>query len=210
MTLSTLIPRIEQAGVDEQRELLERFMTKVVLDGECWRWTGQLRGSDPKQARGQFYVNRRYVSSARWIYQYVNPDDDMTGKFVLHSCDNAKCVNPSHLSLGTQAENVADMWKRGRAHQQVRPGICKNNMARLQKLLADNPSLRGHGERNRHARLTTDQVLVILSSKEPTRILAARYGVNRSTIQRIRGGTSWKLAIQQSEPPYSQPSAAQP
>lgn len=39
---------------------------------------------------------------------------EIKGLVVLHSCDNAGCVNPDHLSIGTQADNIADMVSKGR------------------------------------------------------------------------------------------------
>lgn len=44
----------------------------------------------------------------------LNPDD-IKGKIVRHKCDNPRCINPEHLELGTQLDNVHDMITRGRA-----------------------------------------------------------------------------------------------
>jgi hypothetical protein len=49
----------------------------------------------------------------REMWEQVNgPIPD--GMVLLHSCDNPPCIRLSHLSLGTQAENVADMIAKGR------------------------------------------------------------------------------------------------
>jgi hypothetical protein len=40
------------------------------------------------------------------------------GLHVLHRCDEPRCCNPEHLFLGTQAENMADMHRKGRSRNQ--------------------------------------------------------------------------------------------
>lgn len=44
---------------------------------------------------------------------------------VMHSCDNPRCINPEHLSLGTNADNLADMARKGRAARGSRHGVAK-------------------------------------------------------------------------------------
>lgn len=84
------------------------------IDGEagvniCWPWLGTL---DTK-GYGIFRRNYKTRFAHRWAYEYfygVNP-----GKLVVrHSCDNPRCCNPNHLSVGTQRDNILDMVKRGR------------------------------------------------------------------------------------------------
>ena len=60
-----------------------------------------------------------YESSGKYSYAHrvswrLHNGEIPSGLIVRHSCDNGLCVNPSHLSLGTQADNMADMWSRQR------------------------------------------------------------------------------------------------
>jgi hypothetical protein len=82
------------------------------------------------------------------------------GMVVRHTCDNPPCVNPAHLILGTQKDNVGDMDRRGR---------------------------RGYGM----AKVTADHVRAIRASAEDYRVLMARYGISKSTLNRIRRRESW-------------------
>jgi len=51
----------------------------------------------------------------------------------MHKCDNRKCVNPSHLKVGTQKENLQDMSNKGRGSRQVDPNLVQT----FQKLYAE-------------------------------------------------------------------------
>lgn|SRR6267154_627476 len=78
---------------------------------------------------------------------------------VLHKCDNRRCVNIEHLYLGTKADNSADMVSKGRQQ---------------------------HGETHKLAVLSDDQVDKIRSSAGTNSSIARLYGVNPSTISRIK------------------------
>ncbi len=86
---------------------------------------------------------------------------------VCHHCDNPPCVNPDHLFLGTNRDNVKDKVKKGRAHRTI-------------------------GERSGMCKLTREQVLAIRSDERRQVDIAADYGVAKSTICMIKNKTSRK------------------
>jgi hypothetical protein len=84
----------------------EEFMAKVNKTDSCWLWTGAKAPPWNYGRTGQLWAHR--VS-----YElHVGPITE--GLYVLHRCDNPPCVNPSHLFLGTAADNVQDMMAKGR------------------------------------------------------------------------------------------------
>lgn len=90
------------------------------------------------------------------------------GLFVLHRCDNRPCVNPDHLFVGTQADNLRDMVEKGRS--------CR-------------------GERHWNAKLTEAEARVILATPRTpgsTRRLMRRFNISRWVINRIRARETWK------------------
>ena len=104
----------------------------------------------------RFYKGRKWkVHRAAWDEQ-VGPIPD--GVYVLHTCDNPPCYNVDHLFLGTQADNVADMARKGRhGRSTLTNAQCLEIRARRQ-------------------------------AGDKVHALAAEYGVTPGTISRIANG----------------------
>jgi len=100
---------------DFSSEVIERFWPKVDKNTEngCWEWTAykaKLRGT-----RYGIFRAGPLVKAHRYSWILTNGDIPL-GLKVLHKCDNSSCVNPDHLFLGTQQENILDMINKGRSN----------------------------------------------------------------------------------------------
>lgn len=96
-------------GHGNARPLKERFLEKIKIINNCWIWIGA-KNSD---GYGQIGKGNKLLSCHRvaWeIYHGSIPID----KQVLHKCDTPPCVNPDHLFLGTNLDNIEDAIKKGR------------------------------------------------------------------------------------------------
>src|SRR2546429_469655 len=111
-----------------------RFWAQVEIRGpeDCWSWVG----GKFQSGYGYFRYSRKLLRAHRvaWLIAKGEIPDELN---VLHSCDHPACVNPNHLFLGTDADNMNDKVAKGRARGAKR------------------------GEMHHKARLTTGQVAEI-------------------------------------------------
>lgn len=142
-----------------------RFEAKIFRTNRCWLWTGGQMGKGYGGFRGHNSV-RTYAH--RFSHEtYIGPIPD--GQFVCHECDNPACVNPDHLFLGSQFDNMADAHRKGRTRKTI-----------------------PRGELHPSAKLTSEQVLIIRESPKSLTELAAEYGVRLQSIYAIKKRLSWR------------------
>jgi HNH endonuclease len=164
--------RLRQTGtvLDGPRARLsleERFWKKVSKTDGCWLWTGN------KNPKGYGLIGAggskgKMLSAHRLSYR-IHKGDVSPGAYVLHSCDNPSCVNPAHLRIGTQRDNIRESFKKGRKTNPV-----------------------AFGESNPRSKLTQAQVYYIKGHPEERLVdLAAKFGVSLNCIRGVRIGRTW-------------------
>lgn len=151
------------------RSLRERFDEKYVADPNsgCWLWDAADKGN----GYGMMRVDGRGVFAHRLSYElFVGTIAE--GLAVLHRCDVRACVNPEHLFLGTQIDNMQDAKAKGRM---VAPP-------------------RSRGEEHPTSKLTADAVLEIrrrASQGERQRDIAADFGISQSAVSALVTRRTW-------------------
>lgn len=135
----------------------------------CWEWLG---GVFKDSGYGKFNagrVNGRGVTvyAHRFSFEmFIGPIAH--GQQVLHRCDNRRCVNPDHLFLGTQRDNMHDMLSKGRARQFGKRSLTQAEVHEIRSV-----QLTGaYGEITR---------------------LAARFQISAGHFRSIRRGDSWRI-----------------
>ena len=145
------------------RRLVDRFWEKVEKGPDCWLWTAG-RFSN---GYGEFRVGSTNKPAQRvaWELTYgIIPE----GVFVCHHCDNPICVRPSHLFMGTAADNAADMVSKGRNRLGDRNGRSKVTWAQV------------------------DEIRELWTSGVNQQELAARYKISDSQVANIVHHKSWR------------------
>ena len=97
---------------DEISKHVNKF-ERVPMSG-CWLWTASV----DKHGYGMLW-NGKTMDRAHRMFFASATGQDVTGKNVLHDCDNPSCVNPDHLHIGTQKQNLKERTIRGRSGKKI-------------------------------------------------------------------------------------------
>lgn len=92
------------------QEKINSLLENTKPVGDCLEWTRCLNTDGYPRMSGNVKVHRL-------MYELNNPDDDIKGFVIRHTCDNPKCINPDHLLKGTAAQNILDRDSRGRTYR---------------------------------------------------------------------------------------------
>lgn len=118
----------------------ERFWNSVDKEGtedfpSCWIWKGGVSDNGWGQKYGyMLHEGKRYYTH-RISYQLTHVDEDISNLCICHTCDNPKCVNPSHLWKGTDLDNARDKVQKGRQQDMSNEA---NPKSKLNKAIVQN------------------------------------------------------------------------
>ena len=167
-----------------KKSIEERFWEKVDQSGgsdACWPWTGAVHHNGAGVLWGS--QSHHAVIAYRLSWEFAHGPIP-AGLCVCHRCDNRLCVNPAHLFLGTNADNSADMVRKGRQ------ASGDNTGARLY------PERRLRGEADPDAKLTEEDVRTIrqwyANGGVLQREIGHRYGISQATVSAILLRKTWK------------------
>lgn len=167
----------------------------------CWVWQKSLS----KKGYGNLYFNRKTLKAHRESYRLFNGEFD-NKLHVLHKCDNPSCVNPEHLFLGTNLDNVEDRVKKGRSANKlngnhkayVKPESVPKGEKHWRTNNPNNPKSyelpTKQGELHHNAKLTEKEVIEIMNLKggKSQREIALLYNVSQTLIMKIHQNKYWK------------------
>lgn len=135
----------------------------------CWVCTSHVPNT---YGYPQCRINYKFKMISHIMYEKFK-GEITTGMLICHTCDNPTCINPEHLFLGTNLDNMADMVKKGRQSHIGSPGL--------------------NGEKHPRAKLTEVQVTEILSIKGMrNKEIAHKFNISQERVSSIRTGQSWK------------------
>lgn len=137
-----------------------KYLSVVDFNTGCHNWRGglNLTGYGVLSYKHEKWLAHRLS----FTLAYGSIPDNL---YICHKCDNPKCINPEHLFLGSQKDNLTDMTSKGRA---------------------------AVGSDYHRSNLTDEDVKAIKADTRKQLVIAKEYGVSRTNISAIKTGRAWK------------------
>lgn len=156
---------------NSNKHLWRRLVNSCVenSDSGCWIWLRHINN----QGYGKLTINGRGIYAHRLAFKLYT-HKKLGGMQVCHKCDNPRCINPRHLFLCTQSDNMRDCYKKGRSKP---------------------PVVSFKGENNPAAKLKMEQVNKIkrrLLLGETQQSIADDFGISQPTVSDISRGVCWQ------------------
>lgn len=100
------------------------------IESGCFELTRSVGGD----GYGTVMISGKHLRTHRAVYHYLIGNIP-EGLYVLHKCDNPKCINPDHLFLGTGKDNAIDMVNKGRAIRYGKKQLSKDAIRNIIELI---------------------------------------------------------------------------
>lgn len=138
---------------------IDGFFGRVTRDDSsgCWEW---------RTVSGRGYGVFKGFPAHRISWK-IHKNTDPYGSYVLHKCDNRACVNPDHLYLGTQSDNMRDMWQRDR--RRYNSGAARHGWEKIDQIRS-----------------------AYMTGRYSLSELGRMFGMNRSLVFKIVNNTIWR------------------
>ena len=121
---------LDDLSSDSIASLKTRILSNSVVVGDCWEWPGANNG----KGYGSVPVGGRLFLVHRVSYRVHR--GEIGDRLVCHNWDNRKCIDPAHLFLGTAADNVHDMRRKGREPKNSNRKISSNDARSMREKYA--------------------------------------------------------------------------
>ena len=160
--------QVKHIRVKRNASLRDRFESKIVRLAVHWWWIGGTRNGYGRMA------TREGLKTAHRISWEIHFGSVPAGMKVLHKCDTPRCCNPAHLFLGTQGDNIRDMFAKGRRR--------RNYFDEL------------NGEKHPRSKLSFDKarkIRALFAQGVGKHQLAAQYGVSWFCLNNVIKNATW-------------------
>lgn len=165
-------------------EFSVRFWSQVNKSGEngCWLWEGNKNGTTSIYGTCQYQGKNKKAHRISW--ELTNNQKIPPGMVACHKCDNKLCVNPEHIFIGTQKDNMQDCKKKGR----MRTGISMGEDAGM----------------NKFSESSVRKAVELCKSGQNYAEVSKVTGISRTTLGAIMQGRVWRQ-VTGFLPPHKRP-----